>query len=236
MATVSAKQIFTSCFPTMRYVSPTVLGISHAKYLSVIEKQPREIDNMKKTTIITGTVLILAAGTSLWADDVQTQTQTQTDTTVTYDQKPDDMYRASEISLGVFGMGTVGERTLDHFNQNNISRHGRLGAGADIEYFFNRYIGIEGEAWTENTGLHFVDDAGGNLVFRLPIGHTGLAPYAFGGGGHSFDPVSATYGDFGAGLEFRFCQHVGVFVDGRYVVPDRLGNYGLGRAGLRFSF
>ena len=192
---------------------------------------------MKKTILITG-VLFLAAGTSLWADDAATTTTTTTTTTtftsMTYD--PDQMYRASEFSLGAFGMGTVGERILDRFNGNNISRRGRLGAGADAEYFFTRYIGIQGEAWTENTDHFFVDDAGGNLLLRLPIGNTGLAPYALGGVGHSFDPVAATYGDFGAGLEFRFMHHFGVFVDGRYVIPDRLGNYGMGRAGLRFSF
>lgn len=146
------------------------------------------------------------------------------------------MYRASEISLGAFGMGTVGERTLDHFTGHNISRHGRLGMGADVEYFFLRYLGIEAEAWSENPDHVFVNDVGGNLVARIPIGNTGLAPYAFGGAGHSFVPVPATYGDFGAGLEFRFCRWAGVFVDGRYVIPDRLGNYGMGRAGVRFSF
>jgi hypothetical protein len=191
---------------------------------------------MKKVIIIAGTTLFLSAGTSLWADDTQTIVTNETQTTVTYKQSPDDMYRASELSLGAFGMGTVGEYTLDHFNGHNISRHGRLGAGADLEYFFTKYIGVEAEAWSESAALHFVDDVGGNLVIRIPIGNTGLAPYAFGGGGHSFDPVVATYGDFGAGLEFRFTPHVGVFVDARYVIPDRLGNYGLGRAGLRFSF
>jgi len=95
---------------------------------------------------------------------------------MTYAQNPDEMYRASEISLGAFGMGTVGERTLDHFNHHNISRHGRDGAGADLEYFFTKYIGIEAEAWSENTDHFFVDDVGGNLVFRIPIGNIGLAP------------------------------------------------------------
>ena len=190
---------------------------------------------MKKTIIITGTALLFVVGTSLRAQDTNTTTTTTT-TTMTYAQNPDEMYRASEISLGAFGMGTVGERTLDHFNHHNISRHGRDGAGADLEYFFTKYIGIEAEAWSENTDHFFVDDVGGNLVFRIPIGNIGLAPYAYGGGGHSIDPVAATYGDFGAGLEFRFTRHVGIFVDGRYVIPDRLGNYGLGRAGLRVAF
>jgi hypothetical protein len=179
---------------------------------------------MKKIMIMSGTLLICMAGASVRGDE-----------TITYKQDPDAMYRASEFSLGAFGMGTVGEHTLDHFNGQNVSRHGRVGLGADLEYFFCRYVGIEAEAWSENPDRSFVNDLGGNLVGRLPIGNTGLAPYIFGGGGHSFVPVPATYGDFGGGLEFRFWQHASVFVDARYVIPDRLGNYGLGRVGLRFA-
>ncbi len=180
---------------------------------------------MKKTIILAGTILILTTGTSMSADD-----------SITYKQDPDDMYRASELSLGAFGMGTVNEHTLNDVTGENVKHNGRLGAGGDVEYFFTRYLGVQGEAWSENTEHCFIDDAGGNLVLRIPISDIGLAPYAFGGGGHSFDPVSATYGDFGAGLEFRFTHSIGVFVDARYVIPDRLGNYGMGRAGLRFTF
>jgi hypothetical protein len=197
---------------------------------------------MKKSIFITATIVLSAAIPS-WAQDAQTQTQTQTQPTqtqsqsqtMTYDQNPEEMFRASELSLGVFGMGTVGERTLNHFTGGNVRRHGRLGLGADLEYFFTKYIGLEAEAWSENPNSDFVNNVGGNLVIRIPIGNIGLAPYVFGGGGHEFYSRVATYGDAGAGVEFRFCRHVGIFVDGRYVVPDHLGNYGLGRAGFRFA-
>lgn len=202
------------------------IGMCHACYSSVIGKTSGTLKYMKKIIVISGAALFLAAGTSLWADD----------TGITYKQDPDEMYRASEISLGAFGMGTVNEHTLNEFTGENVKNHGRVGAGGDLEYFITRYIGVEAEAWTENTEHSFVDDVGGNLVGRIPISDTGLAPYVFGGAGHSFDPVVATYGDVGAGLEFRFRHNFGIFVDGRYVIPDRLGNYGMGRAGVRFAF
>jgi len=181
-------------------------------------------EHMKKTMVIAGTMAVCLAGAGVKADE----------DILTYNS--DEWFRAQELSVGGFGMGTVGERTLDHFDGHNITRHGRLGLGADVDYFFLRYVGIEAEAWSENPDHSFVNDVGGNLVLRLPIESIRLAPYAFGGAGHSFVPVAATYGDFGAGVEFRFTHHIGIFVDGRYVVPDRLGNYGLGRAGIRFSF
>ena len=75
-----------------------------------------------------------------------------------------------------------------------------------------------------------------NLIARLPILDTGVAPYIFGGGGYQFDEVAQKFAQGGAGLEFRFARHVGFFVDARYVFADRTQNYGLGRAGLRLNF
>jgi len=65
---------------------------------------------------------------------------------------------------------------------------------------------------------------------------TGVAPYVFGGGGRQFDPVTQWTWDAGAGLEWRFAPHVGVFVDGRYVFADKTKDFGLGRLGFRFGF
>jgi hypothetical protein len=145
-------------------------------------------------------------------------------------------YRAQELSLDLFGSGSVGQPTIDHFTGGRIEQNGRLGAGAGLNYFFCRYVGVGGDAYTENTRHDFIDSASGNLIGRLPIGDTGIAPYIFGGGGYQFDEVSQRFGQFGAGIEFRFCKNVGFFVDARYVVADKTDNYGVGRAGLRLSF
>jgi hypothetical protein len=145
-------------------------------------------------------------------------------------------YRAQELSIDVFGSGSIGQQTIDHFTGDRIEHNGRLGAGAGLNYFFCRYIGVGGDAYTENTAHNFVDSASGNLIGRLPIGNTGLAPYIFGGGGYQFDEVDQKFAQGGGGIEFRFAKHIGFFVDARYVIADKTDNYGLGRAGLRLNF
>jgi hypothetical protein len=137
----------------------------------------------------------------------------------------------------LFGTGSIDEDSLDHLTGNRIRHDGRAGAGAGLNFFFTRYLGISGEAYSENANDDpFVDDAGGNAVIRFPIGNSFFSPYIFGGGGHQFNPVSQTYEDGGLGFEFRFIRHLSLFIDGRYVFAERTENYGLGRAGLRFSF
>lgn len=158
-----------------------------------------------------------------------------TTTTVQHDE-PLQLYRDQEFTLDVFGGGTLNEHGFDHFSGDEVRHDGRLGLGGGGSFFFARNVGIEGEVYTENRDYHFIDQTSGSLVLRAPIGESGLAPYIFGGGGHMFDPVSSTFGHGGAGVEFRFTPHVGVFVDGRWVFTDRIGNYGLGRAGLRIAF
>jgi hypothetical protein len=74
------------------------------------------------------------------------------------------------------------------------------------------------------------------LILRLPLGQSGFAPYIFGGGGHQFDAVKLWFGQAGAGMEYRFTRHVGVFLDARTVWPNETKFYGVARAGMRFSF
>jgi hypothetical protein len=146
-------------------------------------------------------------------------------------------YNANELNFSFFGTGTVGEDTLDDPSSDKIDRDGQLGAGIGLSYFFLRQLGLEGYAYSESTGGdHFVDSIGGNLIFRLPIGETGLAPYVFGGGARQIDPITQWTLDAGGGVEWRFSNHVGVFVDARYVWADKTDDYGLGRLGLKIGF
>ena len=145
-------------------------------------------------------------------------------------------YKANELNFEFFGTGTVGERTLKHLSTRRVERDGRLGLGAGVSYFFCRYVGVEGYAYSESTADNFVDHVGANLVARLPIGDSGVAPYIFGGAGRQFDPnVQWTY-DAGAGIEWRFAPHVGIFVDARFVWAEETRDYGLGRVGVKFGF
>ena len=178
---------------------------------------------------MTGTILLLAAMTAARAEDLGGKSIMQLETT------SDSLYRANEGSLDLFGGGTLNEHDLDRLSGARVHHNGRLGLGAGGNYFFTQHFGFGGEAYTENPRQSFVDEASGSLILRFPLGQSGLAPYIFGGGGHQFDPQPATFAHGGAGLEFRFSPHVGVFVDGRWVSTDRIGNYGMARAGLRFA-
>jgi hypothetical protein len=40
----------------------------------------------------------------------------------------------------------------------------------------------------------------------------------------------------GAGMEFHFTPHVGLFIDARAVLPNESEYYGVARLGLRFAF
>jgi hypothetical protein len=187
---------------------------------------------MKKEITIGGTILMLAAWPVLGADEMSSNHNQS----LSYDQNPSDLYRANELSLDLFGGDTLGEHTIDNLSGSRIRHNSRLSAGLGLNYFITRYVGVAAEAYTESTAHSFVDDASGSLIVRLPIGETGLAPYVFGGGGHKFDPVVATFGHAGAGLEYRFSKNIGIFVDGRWVWPDRAGDYFFGRAGVRIAF
>lgn len=171
------------------------------------------------------------------AQDAAT-TPTTTAATVQPDTTPYyPFYRAQELSIDAFGCGSINQQTINNISGKLVRQNGRLGAGGGLNYFFCRYIGVGGDAYSENTGAHdFIYSASGNLIGRLPIGDTGIAPYIFGGAGHQFDEVEQTFGQAGAGIEFRFAQHIGFFIDARYVFADKTENYGVGRAGLRLSF
>jgi hypothetical protein len=178
--------------------------------------------------LIGGTILMLAAMSALSQDSV-TNSQSPH-----YDQG--DYYRSSELSLDGFGTASLGSYAIDHPSNNRIRQNTEFGAGAGVNYFITRYIGIGAEAYSENTTGVFIDNASGNLILRLPLGQSGFAPYAFGGGGHQFDAAKLWFGQAGAGMEYRFTPHIGVFLDARAVWPNETKYYGVARLGMRFSF
>lgn len=146
-----------------------------------------------------------------------------------------ELFRANELSLDGFGSISVGQQTINHISGSHVRDDGRLGAGIGLNYFLTRNIGVGGDAYTENTSHNFVDNASGNLIFRIPIDKAHLAPYVYGGGGYQFDPNEVWFGQVGAGLEVRITHNVSLFADARYVMPEKIDNYGVARAGIRFS-
>lgn len=148
----------------------------------------------------------------------------------------DSLFRAHETSLDLFGSVSVGQETINHISKDRVRDNGRVGAGIGLNYFFDRYVGIGGDAYTENAGHSFVDSASANLILRIPIDSIHLAPYAYGGGGYEFDARELWFGQAGAGVELRFTKKFGIFADARYVFTEGAKDYGVGRVGLRLSF
>ncbi len=147
-----------------------------------------------------------------------------------------ELYGATETSLDLFGSAAVGQQTLDHITGLKLNRDFRLGAGAGLNYFFTRNLGVAADAYTENIAHSFIDSASMNFIGRLPLGHSGFSPYLYGGFGRQFDASEVWFGQAGAGIEYRFSHQFGVFLDARYVIPDGTANYGLGRLGFRCRF
>jgi len=177
---------------------------------------------MKNKMLVGGTILMLAATSALGAETVS--------------NNQGDYYQSSELSVDAFGTGSLGEYTLQHLSGPRVRQDVRFGVGAGINYFITRNIGIGADAYSENTTGAFIDSASASLILRLPLGQSGFAPYAFGGGGHQFDMAQMWFGQFGAGMEYRFTPHVGVFIDARGVLPNETKYYGVARVGMRFAF
>lgn len=177
---------------------------------------------IKTKMLLGGTILVLTA------------TSTLAEENASHDSR--DLYRSKELSLDVFGSASVGAYTIENPSGERIEENTRLGAGLGLNYFFTRNIGIGADAYSEDTTGSFIDSASASLLLRFPLGKSGFAPYAFGGGGRQFDFVEAWFAQAGAGMEYRFTPNIGAFVDARWVLPDETKYYGVGRLGLRFAF
>lgn len=184
---------------------------------------------MKNKIITGGTILMLAVTSALGTEHMN-------DEMMSKHCDACDLYRANELSIDLFGSGSVGKYVIKNPSTTRIKEDGQLGAGVGLTYFMTRNLGIGAEAYSENTTGTFIDSASGNLTLRFPIGQGGLAPYVFGGGGYQFDKTKLWFGQAGAGLEYRFTPKVGLFADGRFVWPTETQYFGVGRLGVRFSF
>lgn len=177
---------------------------------------------MRKNLAIGGTLLVLAATSALGAERGS--------------YPSGEFYREGETSLDVYGTASLGRYTLDHLSGSRIRHNTRLGAGLGLNYFFTQMIGVGADVYSENTSGAAIDSASANLILRFPLGNSGFAPYAFGGGGHQFDGAEAWFAQFGGGMEYRFTPKIGAFFDARWVIPDETKYYGVARLGLRFAF
>ena len=153
-----------------------------------------------------------------------------------YDREAgDELYPDQEFSIDLFGAFADEKRKFNDTFDTTM-RDGIWGAGVGINYFFTRCFGIGADAFGLDNDEDVVDAASASLILRMPIDLLHMAPYLFGGGGHQFEGREEWNAHVGAGLELRFNQHTGIFIDGRHVFSDERSDYALLRSGLRFAF
>ncbi len=148
----------------------------------------------------------------------------------------DPLYKAKEGSLDMFASYIAAERGISHLFDTDI-RNGNWGGGVGANYFATMNFGIGYDINIPKDGGKFIDSQTTNLIFRKPLGQSGLSPYLFGGGGRSYDPVNQWIAQAGVGLEYRSSPKMGLILDGRYVWGQNSSTDILFlRAGLRFLF
>lgn len=148
-------------------------------------------------------------------------------------------YSSQELSLDLFASYINPEGRFGDLFETNI-RQGFWGGGAGLNYFFTRMVGVGADfnISSKPDDLNLIDQVTGNVLFRLPLGDSGLAPYLIGSGGRAMSPrYDWVYGG-GVGLEYRFNPTTGIFSDARFLWADRTtaDDRLLIRAGVRFTF
>lgn len=188
---------------------------------------------IKRLVLIIG---VAGVALSIRAQDYTAPEPAQTSTPRNYDESMDgSLYHANEFSIDGSVVGVLHEYD---FNAGGLHRRNyRFGGDAGANFFFTKYLGVGGDAFALTAhNSTFVDTATGNLIFRIPIGNTGLAPYFFGGAGYEFESIDQIVGGGGVGLEIRLVPHFSIFADARYLAAVKTPDYGFARAGIRLSF
>jgi hypothetical protein len=108
------------------------------------------------------------------------------------------------------------------------------GIGAGVNYFLTENIGAGIDTYADAFESPYLLNFSG--IYRYPIAELGLAPYGFAGVGRQWEHAPQWTGHIGAGVEFRFNSHTGIFIDGRRVFAGNTSDYGAWRFGLRFGF
>ena len=171
---------------------------------------------------------------------------------------PTSFFRANEFDVGAFA--TYSKAFGNNFG--SVGEHG-WGGGGDLSYFPWLYAGFRLQGAVMNTipGDNTAGVVKGDVVLRYPLDRVApnlhLAPYVFGGVGGVF-PSSGGFGHFvtnsfrfksrgnrddnvlgntGAGLEYRFTPHIGVFGEADYnFVNGPKNNFMEVNWGVRYAF
>ena len=166
----------------------------------------------------------------------QAQTTPPSDNQMKHDE---DLYHANEFSVDLFAVGSLHESERIHGAIVTGKPNVKWGGGVGVNYFLTKYLGVGGDFYSITFKRSFVDTTFGDAIFRFPLGickSFGIAPYLFGGAGYQFQGVDQIVGGGGGGVEFRLMPHFSIFGDVRYLIAVKTRNFGVGRAGVRFSF
>lgn len=166
----------------------------------------------------------------------QAYTNTEQEESAPPSNEEKHLYHGNELSLDLFGVGTLHEPYINSMGDRARHNTGNWGGGVGVNYFLGQHLGVGGDFYALSFKRSFVDVTTGNLIFRFPIGDTGLAPYVFGGAGYQFNGIDQIVAGGGGGIEYRCCEHIGVFVDVRWLAGVKTQSFGVGRAGIRLSF
>ncbi|HKQ38592.1 MAG TPA: hypothetical protein VJ063_10980 [Verrucomicrobiae bacterium] len=142
-----------------------------------------------------------------------------------YDRNSDDKFKEPDVTLDLFGTWA---------NQNRHGNDDRFGGGLGVTAYFVRYVGIGADTWIDEWKAPYRANA--NLLLRVPIGQSGLAPYAIGGGGREWKYIPQWSLHAGGGLQLKLNQYTALFGDWRRVFPEDTPDFHLVRFGLNVGF
>ena len=173
----------------------------------------------KKVKCIMGTLLglmliVAAAQSATWNERWR------------YDKDNTDKFKEPDVTLDLFGTWA----TQDRFGNDDD----RFGGGLGVTAFFVRYFGISADSWIEDWRTPYRGNA--SVLLRLPVGQSGLAPYAIGGGGRQWKYVPQWSLHAGGGVQLKLNPHTALFGDWRRVFPEDTDEYHLVRFGINAGF
>jgi hypothetical protein len=143
-----------------------------------------------------------------------------------YDRNTADNFTAPDCTLDLFGTWA----NKDRFGADDDN----FGGGLGLTFFFTRVLGISADSYIEEWKLPYRANA--SLIARVPVGQSGLAPYAFGGGGRQWKYVPQYTAHAGAGVQLKLNAKTALFGDWRRVFPETTDDHHLVRFGLNLGF
>lgn len=220
---------------------------SRARMVAAAATKPKR--KMKKLIIST---IVLASIASIGYAGPAESTGVQ-QTQGNYQPAPEGFFRDQEWDVDLFGAYAF--TSTSYRGDKYLNADHAWGGGIGGEYFFHRYfgVGLQGYGLAANDA---VGQASADLILRLPIGNTPVAPYVYAAGGGIFDgrrqehslfdgrldiirrDVNAEgIGQFGGGFEVRVTPHIGIMNDFSWnLIDGDHNNFGMVRSGLRFAF